>query len=246
MPLQVAVEAIKNCAGAFNKDEQSLYNVLARSTSQFREQIKMEFERTHRKDLVSEFKFKYSDESRYFAHCLLYTGSELDAFILNKAMNPRDSGGPSFSEIGRQLEELKKVYVLFTKGSFVKISASDNLIPIFAKSSIPHILALAESFEKRKYFEGYRGEYEATLKSICEFIVNQHSYFAEFLKKNIEAGIIEAVIIVACTRCEYDLSSISNCYASKYGTHLCQDISNRFGRTHPAIVEGIHMLMGIK
>ncbi|KII63629.1 hypothetical protein RF11_06669 [Thelohanellus kitauei] len=80
--------------------------------------------------------------------------------------NPRDSGSANSIEIGRQIEELKK-------GSFVKISASDNLIPIFAKSSIPHMLALAESFEKQtgqtlsKHFEGYSGEYEAALKTIC-------------------------------------------------------------------------------
>ncbi|KII63251.1 Accumulation-associated protein [Thelohanellus kitauei] len=86
MSVQVAVGTIKTCIDTFKTDELGIYNILAHCTSQFREEIKDEFERTYGKKLIQEFKFMFDDDSRYLIQCLLYTGSELDAFILNKAM----------------------------------------------------------------------------------------------------------------------------------------------------------------
>ncbi|KII68235.1 Annexin A5 [Thelohanellus kitauei] len=160
--------------------------------------------------------------------------------------NKRDLGTPNLFEIARQIIVIKEGYC-------AKFGASETLIPILAKSSIPHMLALGESFEGVNCSEGTRVNTKLhSNQSVChlvksgEFITNPYSYFAEFLKKNIDDEKIEAVIIVACTRCEIDLFSISCCYVAKYGRHPCQDISYKFNGKHPAVVEGIFMLMGTK
>ncbi|KII71502.1 Annexin A2 [Thelohanellus kitauei] len=158
--------------------------------------------------------------------------------------NPRDLGGPKIYEIDRDRDIIKQ-------GSHELFGVSMNLIPLFAKSSIPHIQAVVASYENVKINlsdiqRKCMGEYSAALKSLCHCILNPTSYFADFLKRNIYYAQIEAIIIVACTRCEYDLGSISNCYTAKYGTNLAQDIYNRFCGQHPAIAEGILMLLGMK
>ncbi|KII68399.1 Annexin A7 [Thelohanellus kitauei] len=280
----------------------SIYKILAHSTLHQSVDTQVEYETIFGKTLIDELKSRITGNERYFALSLLYSGSHLDAFIIDQALEPHVKSdilihifatrsheqlfyvcqsyqicerdfivsvwSRSFSETlelwdrkprknarfirehddaeaRRQVEEM-------TKGPFSKISAPDTLIPIVARSSIPHLCYLSQLFERTygesliRFFGGYKGDYEAGLRSICEFMLDSNSYMARFLKKSITMGRIDLVMIIAVTRCQLDLGSIMTFYKSKYGGSPSQDIIKKFYQTDPTVVDGILRLMGLK
>ncbi|KII74505.1 hypothetical protein RF11_10580 [Thelohanellus kitauei] len=120
---------MKNLLDQMDIKEIEIYKILTRSTAQFREKRKTEFQRTYRKDLIEELTFEFTDKSRYFINCLLYTGADLDAFILRKAME-------------RELKEDIVIHILISRSQEVLYYIKENVADL---SQLPKRKGAAEA-----------------------------------------------------------------------------------------------------
>ncbi|KII69427.1 Annexin A7 [Thelohanellus kitauei] len=140
----------------------------------------------------------------------------------------------------------EQAFMVYSK-SYVGLSCSEELIPIFCQSSYDQIKAIDDSFNKsiERHLEKYSGTYEATLRTIIQFSTNPTAYYASYLKSSISNSLIRDVICMIATRFEIDLASILNEYCHLYISKPEIDIRNNLNLPAP-IISAVQMLFGLE
>ncbi|KAF0988571.1 hypothetical protein HZS_4936, partial [Henneguya salminicola] len=188
---------------------------------------------------------------------LLYKGKNLEKNIISETSGnfqkilifllntPRDQTNAC------SLDEAANTISQIYSRSSLTINPSENLIPIFCKTSYDQFRLVIQEFHKlngktlHNYLKGYFwGEYGKTLMAIYSYIDHPLQYFAKHLKEGIEKNKINQVSRVVCTRCEIDLGSILQLYSKNFKTNATDELKKTFSAQCPDTVEALLILMG--
>uniref|UniRef100_A0A6B2G194 Annexin n=1 Tax=Myxobolus squamalis TaxID=59785 RepID=A0A6B2G194_MYXSQ len=178
-------------------------------------------------------------------HITSDTSGSFKKILLCLLNEPRDQS--NFADPAIAAQQVSEIYSRCS----VKMKAPENLIPIFCKTNYNQLRLTFEKFQSaqgktiyRYVKEFFEGDYERTLMTICNYVINPFHYFSKHLKLGIINGDINQVIRVVCTRCEIDLTNILNDYKIIFGTDAATDIKNAFELQHRETVVALLMLIG--